>query len=385
MLKPNPRKRSRSKPKTRAVLGQLEKPIRIFAIHHARERLPADVATLYTQIFDANDRDNIVPHEVRQEVERLEPDVKDRYFRKPDPDANGRSRAKEVFATLSRIISRAADSHIHRRSESGWNQAVHVPLLDLVYTAAIPRQAGQGVEARVSVRWESVSSATITSDSIPFLRATSHSSAQPAISVSADTSILSGSGSEAGSHLSWSQMRSSSVKVDYVLAIDVPEETPLREAISFVTNHEKAAIPHVNQTAYLPLKDSPIAVSIETKQETPSKDPLVQLAIWTAAWYQHMCDLREHLVGAGPKPPLGSVLLVQVVGHTWQLYFAHDIQSAIDIYGPIPLGSTDNILSAYVLLNSLEAIKRWTEDTFYSSMKRWFLCDSSLEGHGHVA
>ncbi|KAI1112003.1 hypothetical protein F5Y14DRAFT_423303 [Nemania sp. NC0429] len=40
---------------------------------------------------------------------------------------------------------------------------------------------------------------------------------------------------------------------------------------------------HVNQTAYLPISKSPIAVSIETKAEGSPADALLQLSIWAAA------------------------------------------------------------------------------------------------------
>lgn len=110
------------------------------------------------------------------------------------------------------------------------------------------------------------------------------------------------------------------------------------------------------------------------------KDPLVQLAIWTAAWYQHMYDFREQLVGAGPKPAFGSVLLIQVVGHAWHLYIEHDTASSIDIYEPESLGSTDGLIPIYVLYNSLEAIKEWVKDTFCTNMQTWLMSDALFGG-----
>jgi hypothetical protein len=159
-----------------------------------------------------------------------------------------------------------------------------------------------------SVRFELVTSATIAGDSIPFLKGP-NGLREPACSVSMDSLATgseegSGAGSDAPSNISISRMRSSSAKVDYVLALDMPTGTPLARKVSDLIHLDAPALPHINQTAYLALMKSLIAVSIETKTETAGDDPLVQLGIWTAAWYQRMYDLRTYLVGPGPKPRL---------------------------------------------------------------------------------
>lgn len=362
------RSRSRRGRETRDDLKRLEKPINLIVAAQARGNLPADVVPLYKEICDTNDKDDIFPHEARKEVELLDPYTKDRYFRKPNPDPAGRARAKEMFTALSRIVGRAGDMQNTARSEASWNMFVHGPLLDLVYSGDLPRPDRAD---EVRVQWDYITTATIAGGSIPFFRSTAYQPAEPALTISTDTSVL--SPSEEGSRLSLSQMRSSSVKVDFVLALNASEKTPLRRAISSIINHEDQAIPHVNQTAYQFLKDTPIAVSIETKKETTSTESIMQLGLWTAAWYKHMYGLREHLAGPGPKPSFGSILLIQIIGHTWQVYCVHDSSSSIDVRGPFLLGSTDGITSVYVLLKSLEAIRRWTEDTFYTSVQRWFL------------
>lgn len=251
-------------------------------------------------------------------------------------------------------------------------------------------------------------SATIAGDSIPFLKGPVDGEREPACSVSLDSLMLgSGEGSRAGSdapsNVSISKMRSSSAKVDYVLVLDMPKETPLASKVSDLIHSKAPTMPHVNQTAYLALMDSPIAMAIETKTETTGDDPLVQLGIWTAAWYQRMYDLRTSLVGPGPKPPLVrivasddqtiqdksltalqvSVPIIQVVGHAWQVYFVQDAGTSINVYGPLSLGSTETIVSMYSLLSSLEAVKDWVQDVFRPGMETWLMCD--VQGQQEIA
>ncbi|KAI8949243.1 hypothetical protein F4801DRAFT_553917 [Xylaria longipes] len=52
---------------------------------------------------------------------------------------------------------------------------------------------------------------------------------------------------------------------------------------------------------------------------------------------------------------------------------------SIGLYGPMTIGSTE-IVSVYVLIRSLEAIKSWIEGNFPGAMKVWFLA-SEDESH----
>lgn len=97
-----------------------------------------------------------------------------------------------------------------------------------------------------------------------------------------------------------------------------------------------------------------------------------------------MYDLREALVGAGPKPRLISMPLIQVVGHQWYIYFVCDRGTLLDGYGPVSLGFMESTTSTYVLLISLEAIKTWMLGTFASSLCAWFVCDED-ENEDHRA
>jgi hypothetical protein len=307
---PTPRKRAPPSPeKTRALLHGLEKPVYINVIPavlaDALTALPADILFLYRRVSAANERHMTIPHELRDEVAQFA-EARPWYFSPPDTDPTRLARVRDTFQALRTIVRDAAASQKYQRAESAWNSLVHTPLLRLVF-ASDPDVVH--VTHQSSVRFELVTSATIAGNSIPFLKGPVDGVREPACSVSMDSLMFSseessGAGSDAPSNISISRMRSSSAKVDYVLALDMPKDALLARKVLDLIRRDAPALPHVNQTAYLALMDSPIAVAIETKTETAADDPLVQLGIWTAAWYQRMYDLRTALIGPGPKPRL---------------------------------------------------------------------------------
>lgn len=382
---PRPRKRqlpySRRSKKTRATLDQLQKPFRVHPLSYAerRDKLPQDILPLYEQVVALGYRQGIIPHEVRDEIVRLDmvPNIPG-LFRQPNPAARGE--AMEVLLGLRRILRRAAASLTYTRSDSAWNNLVHTPLLDIAFSGdVLGIDDGLNDPTSVHVRFEPVMSASIVGDSIPFISGSDGHPSEPACSYSPDSQLCSSEPSNPGSNLIVGMIRSSDAKVDYVLAMDSPDSR-LRKVIFELINRDQHPLPHVNQTAYVPLKESPIAVAIEAKIQSPV-DPLVQLGVWTAAWYQRMYDLREARVGAGPKPRLVSVPIIQVISHQWHIYFCCDAGTSIEVYGPVSLGSTEDLVSTYILLSCLEALKSWITDTFRKSIGEWFLCDDDEEGN----
>ncbi|KAI1194436.1 hypothetical protein F5X97DRAFT_346693 [Nemania serpens] len=151
-------------------------------------------------------------------------------------------------------------------------------------------------------------------------------------------------------------------RVGYVLVMEIPKTASLQEIMSHIADGADCCcdVSHINQTFYRPVRKSLIAVSIETKPEVPQNDPLLQLGIWTAAWHSRMYILRPS-ANLNPGARLVSLPLIQAVGHVWLIYFACDMGTRIDLYGPMTIGSTENI-----------TIKAWIETTFQDAMKKWF-------------
>lgn len=140
--------------------------------------------------------------------------------------------------------------------------------------------------------------------------------------------------------------------------MDMPESAKLQQTILRVAMQD--GVPCVNQTSYRPLEQSLIAVSIETKAEQLQQDPLNQLGIWASAWHERMHGLWARL---GSSTDLGELRLptlplIQAVGHVWRVYFAKDRGTFTDVYAPMTVGSTEDVVSTYILLASLRAGSR---------------------------
>lgn len=400
----------------RSLLENLDKPFdfELFPASHklAQKELPADVLPLYRELFAAQQKIGILPAEIRYE---MEDEATDASFRpaataeagaaaSADAVIEARVRADTTHVRVCYIVQKTAEATIYNRHESTWNDQVHTPLFELVFTSTplgtkiiAPfrgRTAGTAaVEAPtrqrgVSARYEKITGASTDKGSRPALAQRGYTDADSVVSGSSaasrsTTTSRSIDGDDARSTATATTRGGSNGdhrKVDYVVVMDVPRTAPLHLRVHAAASRLGDAIPYFNHSAYRPLEQSLIALSFETKTHTSHEEPIHQLGMWAAAWHRRMAILREALFPlrgidekAGTRSPrLVTLPLVQVVGHLWQVHFAADLGSSIQIYGPMTIGSTENILETYVLLASLGALKRWVEGTFQDGMKSWF-------------
>ena len=372
ILLPAPRKRQRSSSptKSRTGLQLLEKPVNIVDLSGQQQQLPSDVETLYSEIQNAVEfKLGILPSEVPDPAGWLGRQPPSHCFRKPELDDPSRVRA--VHVALCRIRRAAMKSAQCQRHEQAWNNMVHTPLLELVFQSNNETDR-EDVPSTHIASYEPVMTATIAGDSIPLL-----SGAGLACSVSASST---GTG-EDDEDIDITQVHSSSSskKVDYALVLHLSNGSALfklvRDLANEVAVRDREPAPHFNQTTYLPVAYAPIAVSIETKPQFSSQDPLIQLGLWTAAWHKRMSYLRSQLNWSAPDeapPRLVSLPLIQVVGHHWHMYFACDSGEAIVMHGPVSLGSTESLMAMYALFTCLKAIKLWIEGQFSLSIASWF-------------
>ncbi|KAI0513270.1 hypothetical protein F5B22DRAFT_611886 [Xylaria bambusicola] len=363
-----PRTRSRSPTKSRTGLHLLEKPV----IVDTTCALPSDVETLHSDIQNAVEfKQGILPNDVPNPIEWLGRLPPSHCFRVPEPVPNVSSRAKEIHVALCRIRRAALSSAQYQRHEQAWNNMVHTPLLELVFRSDNETDREDTQHAHAIVAYEPMMTATIAGDSIPLF-----SGAGLACSVSA--SSVGDSSVDDSIEVTQVHSSSSSKKVDYALVLRLPDDSTLSKLIRSLVNdvaiRDGESAPHINQTTYLPVTYSPIAVSIETKPQFSSQDPLIQLGLWTAAWHKRMSYLRSQLDWSTTAAPqrLVSLPLIQVVGHHWHMYFACDLGSSIMLHGPVSLGSTESLMSMYTLLTSLGAVKSWIETQFSTSIAAWF-------------
>ncbi|KAI1421245.1 hypothetical protein F5Y12DRAFT_38763 [Xylaria sp. FL1777] len=371
---PKRRSRSTSPIKGRLDLQKLEKPVRIDGLEDDEsDTLPADIQTLYTRLqLISEPRPLDCPPSIRSNnaVETVAADA--------------------LLSRIRRIRHQAISSTKYQRHECGWNNRVHMPLLELAFESESESDSEpdsvseEQCSWRASIRVEPAMFATISRESIPRLgRLFTGSDTGSVLAWSVSEESISTGQSTSQPDPTPTRHSSDSKKVDYVVVVDVVKDAPLKKIIlELILSAWDGALAHVNQTAYQAISESLIAVSIETKTISSSRDPLLQLAIWVAAWHQRMGQLRtirlRHAMRVNDndlkQPKLVSVPLIVATGHDWDIYFACDEGSSITLRGPLRIGSTATDLQLHTLLYSLKAVKSWIKKTFYRSMCDWFMC-----------
>lgn len=425
--RPTPKK-PKSDSKTRDYLLKLETPVYIQqwdteSLAAASPSAFQQIKHLYQQIQESNEwRRGIVPAEI---CEQFTTAYKKTHlmgppphcFRQPNLSAGSdgltpADYAKAEFILLRKVLREAKRSKMYQRNECGWNATVYAPLLNQVFQDQ-DEQAEAEAEAEAekpSVRAEAIMTATMEGDSIPLKRSTDAASSAGlnidllsefcvTVTASSTSSAFSGVFEGIGSprrNLTQLHSRSDTKIVDYGLVMDVPKNSALQEAITDLATRVslKGGRRHINQTAYQSIQDSVIAVSIETKTELSAVDPLLQLGVWTAAWYKRMSFLRRDVFATSvasvrdeeqllrlrqleQQRRLVPVPLITVVGHQWDLYFAFfDAATSITLHGPVKIGCTESIMEIYVLVDSLKAVREWVQSTFKAAMEDWFGVDT---------
>jgi hypothetical protein len=405
-LHPRPRV---SIPQTLDDLELLETPIFFLAMpisqENAAEMLPPDIQALYGHLLDASNRKEIIPHEVRDDVETFGVNPLPSLFREPESTGNGDTKARVTLERLCEIVQESWDSVHTKRHECGWNH-IHGSLLRLVYPFTILALHDvfhrKITKPEVGVRCEPVMSATIAGNCIPMIRSPGDGQPKLTCPIEVDSDVMQSPASQRTTALSTANISTgismsnghssaSNRKVDYSLVLDLQRDAVLSRTISdILLNIDSSRLGklHFNHTAYEPLRRSLIAVSIETKTDTPSTEAVIQLSIWFAAWYKRMHSLRTQWgfermrrgLATNNVHCLVTIPLIKVVGQEWNLYLACDRKDQIHVYGPFTIGSTCSLASAYVLLASLKAIRDWVKGSFYDAMKEWFMCDAEMEG-----
>ena len=78
-------------------------------------------------------------------------------------------------------------------------------------------------------------------------------------------------------------------------------------------------------------------------------------------------------MAARTNPGYPSILpLILTHEHQWSLYFAVDRLDKIEVCGPLPIGTTDNLLSIYALLPPLSRLMAWIDRDFRFEVDRVF-------------
>lgn len=142
-------------------------------------------------------------------------------------------------------------------------------------------------------------------------------------------------------------------KVDFCLTVEPVDA--MRECF------KRLDLPTFNHTMYEPLRNRPIAVSIETKSPTPTSTGIPQLAAWTHAWINRITELH-------PDTAIPTLPLVRVVGHYWTVQWAwreKGMSTGMTITSAKVLGDTCSLMGVYSILAFLRELSKWIDSVFW--------------------
>lgn len=377
-------KRSTSPIKRIDQLRNLTPAVNYVPINDPEAQLPEDVQELFDNIREVvENRSGFIPTAARDLVVTkipaarrwpshfFAPEVEDSQLWTPDSESDAETgigtgtdipaavgRARKEFMMLRRIQRRAAEALRMGQSESAWNTFVHAPLLDLA------------VRSRRGVALEQITTAAIVPRWLPVRR-------ESGLDLGATASSSAGSSSAASSATDNGESTTASaggkmVDFAFVLALDDPPNNQrpdygaLKKRIEEVVCTQPFGLETINQSVYGPLTRRPVGVIIETKSANDLKEGRIQLAVWTAAWYQRMRALRGN-----HRPRFVTLPLLLGGENSWNLYFACDRgdQVGIEIVGPLRVGGTQDLLELYIFLAVLRALAAWMDGPF----KLWMM------------
>lgn len=342
-------------------LSSLQVPVTLHNIptpQHAKESLPADILPLYTSIRSVAFRHKaFIPAEVRDKIKDIFKDETEDFWFRPSSDGSAAAKlqADWEFKSLQSVRAAANKSKELSRHEDAWNAEVNLPVLKLALHSDVDEvrpdhdddtNLAQGPQ----VTPELITSATMTVESIPRLGVLERRGLGAVSQGDEGSSILAcsveGSGgppstssnnnnnngtSRPASAAAAVHSKQGSKKVDLAILFVPAPSSPLSEAIQYARQWGS-----VNQSMYGPLRQNPIACAIETKTSTASVDPMLQLGIWTVAWYRRM-DTLWHTIHQGDGRGRGQVVslpLISIVDQQWSVYFAVDRGDHIVSFSP---------------------------------------------------
>ncbi|KAH7143420.1 hypothetical protein EDB81DRAFT_652809 [Dactylonectria macrodidyma] len=131
----------------------------------------------------------------------------------------------------------------------------------------------------------------------------------------------------------------------------------------------------INHTSYQPVRDRPIAVSIETKTpEGSNQEAKAQLLAWTTA---HLKRLRS-LAGTSHSSFAVDVTLpmISIRGGDWTLLFARDQPDGVDLIETFSVGSTKSLVSCYKVTAFLRHLGIWVQTVY----REWILKNTLAAG-----
>ncbi|KAM3447858.1 hypothetical protein MY3296_008313 [Beauveria thailandica] len=334
--------------KTESLLG-LAVPIEFIKQRSLATAIPDDTHQLLEALSAVGAGEAVLPAVLRSHFDfQNDPQIRRHAWRDETQPTSAAVAAAEYAAALHnhellcRIVDESLASANKHRSEAGWNNLVHTPLL---------QHATQNMS---HLEVEPIISAQI----LPAFR--------PLLASGKRVPLPSSEASTAGSSVSGRSVAPIATSVhkmvDYALVLR-PSDT-LKTLISHFLASEPWERQSINQTRYEPLRAQPAPIFIETKTISGTQDSAnVQLGIWVAAWCERM---RAVVSRAGTDEKILTLPVIQVTGgDVWSALYVVDDGTRIRVLdADCRIGNTSSILGIYQLQASMAALGRWVEETF---------------------
>ncbi|KAH8651967.1 hypothetical protein BGZ61DRAFT_374933, partial [Ilyonectria robusta] len=144
--------------------------------------------------------------------------------------------------------------------------------------------------------------------------------------------------------------RAAGARVDYAIFVNPDYDTGVQ--VHDAIERLQRAMPEksVNHTAFFPIRNRPISVSIETKRASSSQDKaLLQIGIWQSSQWKLLANL------AGPEAvqKLPFIPGIVVEGYDWKLAATTIEGQKTALYTKILLGTTETPLGIYFIVAAL--------------------------------
>ncbi|OBS17469.1 hypothetical protein FPOA_12102 [Fusarium poae] len=157
----------------------------------------------------------------------------------------------------------------------------------------------------------------------------------------------------------------SSAKVDYVVHIQPPVKTHASIRKLYDSTSEKS----VNHTAFHPMRQSPICLSIETKRYSgDSERAHAQVCSWQAAQWTY---LASHAGGGIKHLPFLPGIVVN--GQSWTFVATTREGEVTTIWTEGPLGSTMSSLGVLKVMGALNRLRQWIIDVYWPWYEKYVL------------
>ena len=286
--------------------------------------LPAALSQLLVELEDCNDGYGVISNnreaEIKGKAEQIPGSRIFRDFMFAPSAGRDQLGLTPSFDEVADLVKEALHCQDTKRSESGWNMAVHYPLLRrALYDPA--RQSHL-------VGFEPCTTARIIRDYLP-----------------------------AGA---------TGKMVDFCICVNAEGDQVAYNAIERISRALPTQV--INHTDEYALRNWPIAVSIETKRQGDERLAAAELQLGT--WHTAQWSLLERLVtqSGGTFDGLPFLPAIVVHGHIWSFAATTREGETTSLWLEQGFGSTSNLLGVYKTVWGLQRLAKWTSDVYWP----WF-------------